>query len=70
MNKSQSKITNDAYREGYERIFLRQADWTSGRSISQINAIRKAAKVFGKSPEEIAASVDTSIWKPYLYLVN
>lgn len=70
MNKIHSKITNDAYREGYERIFVQRTDWTSGRSISQINAIRKAAKVFSKSPEEIALSVDTSLWKPYLYLVN
>jgi hypothetical protein len=70
MNKTQSKINSDAYREGWERIFVSRTDWTSGRSISTINAIRQAAKVHGKSPEEIATSVDTSLWKPCLYSVN
>jgi hypothetical protein len=70
MNKIQSKSSNNAYREGWERIFIAKADWTAGRPIGTINAIRKAAKVFNKSPEEIATSVDTSLWKPFLYSVN
>ena len=69
-----SQPSNNNYREGWDQIFgqkapslsimeryLGKSDWTAGKTVSEILAIRYSAKANSKSPEEV---IESGIWKP------
>jgi hypothetical protein len=64
-----SKANNDKFREGYDRIFSgNKSDWTAGRSIAVIKAIRIAARVHSIAPEKVAE--DLNSYREFLYSIN
>lgn len=65
-----SKANNDKFREGYDRIFSgnKKADWTAGRNIATIKAIRIAARVHSTTPEKVAE--DLNNYREFLYSIN
>ena len=62
-----TKASNNAYRDGWDKLFGKDKDWRIGRSILAIRAIQVAARITGKEPEEVLLS---NYWKTYLYDIN
>lgn len=68
MPEIRSHAANNAYRDGWERIFAKKTDWTHGKTVLQIRAIQDCASGLGILASDIVEN--EKLWKPYLHKIN